>query len=152
MILLFEELDRLRRQRNWSLRELARRSGVPHQTAINVLKGGGLTQNVVRIADALGYSVKWKYRDHTGTPRLLLLAGSLATQLTVWRKKYLDVSASALAAPGLYVRTITDIDRGRPCRFDTLERYARLLGLEPTLIQGRNNYMDIREGSYAAAT
>lgn len=152
MILIFDELDRLRRERNWSARELARRAGVPHQTAINVLKGGGLTKNVVKIADALGYSVKWRYHDHTGTPRLVLLAGSLASQLRYWRIKYLGASAESLAAPGLHERTIREIELGGASRFATLERYARLMGLEPTLIQGRNNYMDTREGSHAAAT
>lgn len=97
-------------------------------------------------ARALGYSVRWRFRDVDGVRRLLLRPGSLATQLCVWRTKYLDLPRAALEAPGLSTDTIIKLERGRETRWATLERYALLLDLTPVLVRGVGaNSIDLEE-------
>lgn len=143
-----DELESLRVEKNLSIREVARRAGVSAPTTIGVLQGRGLTTSAVAVANALNYSIRWTFYDaESKQRRLLLLPGSLATQLSVYRRKYVGCSVYSLAAPGLTRATIHDLERGLPTRFVTLERYARLLGLEPILVRGAlANTLDMRGG------
>lgn len=76
----------------------------------------------------------------------MLLPGSLATQLRVWRTKYLDLPRAALEAPGLSTDTIIKLEQGRETRWSTLERYALLMDIEPALIRGVGaNALDLGE-------
>lgn len=135
--IIFQELKRLRLERGWSQRELARRAALTVPTIINVEKGNGMTKSVCAAANALKYTIRWQFRDVDGERRIMFVAGTLATQLKHWRTRYLDLPRAAFAAPGLSADTIIRIENeDRPTRFSTLERYALLMDLTPVLIKG----------------
>lgn len=147
------ELERLRIEQNLSLRELSRRARLGLPTVRNVMAGGGNVTSVIKTANALGYSIKWTFDDY-GVRRVAMLGGSLATQLRVWRKRFTERKCESFATSNLSGITIRSIESGAPCRFEKLERYARLLGLEPTLVRGDLlNSVDLgtTEGNWNAA-
>lgn len=142
-----DELERLRIEQNLSVRGLARLAELSPPTTTGALEGRGNVRSVVKVANALKYSIKWTFEDdETCQRRVLLLPGSLQTQVATWRKKYTKATLASLVAPGLCVDTIRSIERGQPCRYSTLEKLARLVGLEATLVRGTaHNVVDMME-------